>query len=247
MPRDVGVRVQARQARSVATFERILEAAGELFDEVGVDATTMEAIADRAGVSIGSVYRFFANKNALKETLTARWVDRIRGSVEPALLAGPAAAAGAGPDQPDRPDGPDGVEADGEADTTAGSDADTAAGIDESVDQFVAVLRQVLDELPGARGLLATTLREPPGETRQWIAYLERYIARHAPDLPPARQAVAARAYLTITSALILAAVDAGPELGAHLDEVRTVLAGYTRELARASELARAARDDATG
>src|SRR5262245_1026958 len=78
MPGHVGVRLRARQARSVATFERILEAAGALFDEMGVDATTMEAIADRAGVSIGSVYRFLENKNALKMTLSARWTERIR-------------------------------------------------------------------------------------------------------------------------------------------------------------------------
>src|SRR5262245_46894417 len=153
MPGDAEVRVRARQARSVATFERILEAAGTLFDEVGVEATTMDAIADRAGVSIGSVYRFFANKNALKATLVARWVERIRRAVEPALLTESAP-----------PDG------------TTQTEADLAAGIDESVDQFVRVLRQVLDELPGAKGLLAATLREPPGETDEWIAYLERYI-----------------------------------------------------------------------
>lgn len=92
MPRDVGVRAQARQARSAATLERILEAAGRLFDEVGVEAATMNAIAERAGVSIGSVYRFFANKSALTETLTARWIDRIRHAVEPALLTGDATA-----------------------------------------------------------------------------------------------------------------------------------------------------------
>jgi AcrR family transcriptional regulator len=201
MPGDSGIRVRARQARSVATFERILESAGSLFDEVGVDATTMEAIAERAGVSIGSVYRFFANKSALKATLVARWEERIRAVLEP----------------------PSGID---------------PSGIDPSVDRFVAVLRQVLADMPGARALLATTLREPPGETRQWTSYLERYLMRYAPGLSPERRTAAAHAYMTITVALILAAVDAGPALDQMLDEVHTVLAGYTRELARLSAAA---------
>ncbi|ADP81864.1 TetR/AcrR family transcriptional regulator [Pseudofrankia inefficax] len=230
MPRDVGVRVHARQARSAATLERILEAAGGLFDEVGVDATTMDAIADRAGVSIGSVYRFFENKTALKTTLSARWADHLRQAVEPHPIGDTTPAAGlrAGRHAPP-PAGADGAD-----------DADPMAGIDKSVARFVTALRQVLDELPGAKGLLATTLREPPGETGPWITYLDGYIAHYAPNLPAERRATATHAYLTITAALILSAVSAGPALDRHLDEVRTVLAGYTRELARESAAARA-------
>ncbi|OHV34167.1 MULTISPECIES: TetR family transcriptional regulator [Pseudofrankia] len=252
MPRDVGVRLQARQARSVATFERILEAAGALFDEVGVDATTMEAIADRAGVSIGSVYRFFENKNALKATLSARWTARIREVLDPEhaddatvgtaedvadgtagdATAGTATGEGLepGPARPGRRE-PDPV------------DADPTADIDVSVDHFITALRRVLGEMPGARGLLATEMREPLGETNAWTDYLQRYIARHAPDLPPERRTIAAHTYQTITSAIILAAVNAGPALDRHLDEVRTVLAGYTRELARESAAVRSHRD----
>jgi AcrR family transcriptional regulator len=66
------MRVRARQERSLATLDGILLAAGQLFDEVGPDATTMEAIAQRAGVSIGSVYRFFENRAAVEATLRGR-------------------------------------------------------------------------------------------------------------------------------------------------------------------------------
>ena len=51
MPADPLVRVRAQQARSRATLERILISAGNIFDEVGFEAGTMEAIAIRAEVS----------------------------------------------------------------------------------------------------------------------------------------------------------------------------------------------------
>ncbi len=70
------LRVQARQARSVATFERIVTAAGELFDEVGPENTSTEAIAARAGVSIGSVYRFFENRAAIESVIAERSLER---------------------------------------------------------------------------------------------------------------------------------------------------------------------------
>src|SRR5215831_18711983 len=76
-------RTTARQQRSQATFEAILAAAGALFDEVGVDATTMDAVARRAGVSIGAVYRFFENRDALVATLALRWHERIQEAALP--------------------------------------------------------------------------------------------------------------------------------------------------------------------
>jgi AcrR family transcriptional regulator len=72
------VRVRAQQQRSQATFDSILAAAGALFDEVGVEATTMDAIGRRAGVSIGAVYRFFENRDAIVATVAARWRERIQ-------------------------------------------------------------------------------------------------------------------------------------------------------------------------
>lgn len=43
----------------------IVSAAASLFAEVGYEATTMAAVAERAGSSIGNVYRYFANKEEL--------------------------------------------------------------------------------------------------------------------------------------------------------------------------------------
>ena len=83
MPADPLVRVQAQQARSRATLERILLSAGQLFDEVGLEAASMEAIATRADVSIGSVYRFFHDKQSLILTLSERWKSRCDESFAP--------------------------------------------------------------------------------------------------------------------------------------------------------------------
>jgi AcrR family transcriptional regulator len=61
------------QQRSQERLARIARAAGELCAEVGADAMTMEAIAARAGTSIGSVYQFFPNKDALLHAVAERY------------------------------------------------------------------------------------------------------------------------------------------------------------------------------
>lgn len=60
------------QQRSRETFDRILLAAAEIADEQGVDAATTRAIADRAGVSYPSLYRFFADREAILDELLER-------------------------------------------------------------------------------------------------------------------------------------------------------------------------------
>jgi len=54
----VGIRDDQKQA----TREKVLEAARDLFNETGYDETTIRAIAERAGVSVGSVFTTFASK-----------------------------------------------------------------------------------------------------------------------------------------------------------------------------------------
>jgi len=58
-----------KQARAQATVDAILTATGELLVELGYDRTTTNAIARRAGVSIGSLYQYFPNKEALLTAL----------------------------------------------------------------------------------------------------------------------------------------------------------------------------------
>lgn len=60
------------QERSRQTVTRILDAAAAIADEQGVDAATTRAIADRAGVSYPSLYRFFPDREAILGELLAR-------------------------------------------------------------------------------------------------------------------------------------------------------------------------------
>jgi AcrR family transcriptional regulator len=58
-------RTSPRQARSRATVDAILTAAAQVFARHGYAAGTTNRIAERAGVSIGSLYEYFPNKDAL--------------------------------------------------------------------------------------------------------------------------------------------------------------------------------------
>ena len=60
------------QERSRQTVTRILDAAAEIADEFGVDAATTRAIADRAGVSYPSLYRFFGDRDEILGDLLER-------------------------------------------------------------------------------------------------------------------------------------------------------------------------------
>ncbi|RFU47656.1 TetR/AcrR family transcriptional regulator [Paraburkholderia sp. DHOC27] len=61
-----------RQERAAATVAAILEAAANILETGGFDAYTTNAIAERAGASIGSLYQYFPNKTALTRALIAR-------------------------------------------------------------------------------------------------------------------------------------------------------------------------------
>jgi len=61
-----------RQARSRETFERILTASAELLEEVGFGAFTTNLLAERTGISVRAIYRYFPNKHALIMELAIR-------------------------------------------------------------------------------------------------------------------------------------------------------------------------------
>lgn len=63
------------QQRSAERLARILDACAELLDETGYEQLSTRAVAARAGVPIGSVYRFFSNKRALADALARRNLD----------------------------------------------------------------------------------------------------------------------------------------------------------------------------
>ncbi|OWV06773.1 TetR family transcriptional regulator [Micromonospora wenchangensis] len=69
-------RREPRQVRAELTRERILAAAAHVFSEYGYAAGTTNRIAERARVSIGSLYQYFPNKDAILAALLVRHIDR---------------------------------------------------------------------------------------------------------------------------------------------------------------------------
>jgi AcrR family transcriptional regulator len=65
---------QERGERRVAD---LLEAAASELSEVGYDAATMKAIAKRAGASIGAVYQYFPNKEAVVSALRIQYANQM--------------------------------------------------------------------------------------------------------------------------------------------------------------------------
>ncbi|MFD7708499.1 TetR/AcrR family transcriptional regulator [Streptomyces sp. NPDC059785] len=76
--RGLQPRKQPRQARAELTRQRILTAAAHVFAEYGYAAGTTNRIAERARVSIGSLYQYYPNKDSILVELAARHLDTGR-------------------------------------------------------------------------------------------------------------------------------------------------------------------------
>ena len=63
---------QARAAQRRATF---LQVAARLIGEIGYEAVTMTAIAERAGASIGTLYDYFPDKQCLTQALASQYAE----------------------------------------------------------------------------------------------------------------------------------------------------------------------------
>jgi len=68
-------RKRPRQTRSKETVETILAATARILIKLGFDGLTTNAVAEAAGVSIGSLYQYFPNKQALVAALIERRLD----------------------------------------------------------------------------------------------------------------------------------------------------------------------------
>ncbi|MFG2558645.1 TetR family transcriptional regulator [Streptomyces sp. NPDC048496] len=79
------------QQRSAERLARILDACAALLDETGYEQLSTRAVAARAEVPIGSVYRFFSNKRALADALARRNLDSYAERITGRLTAIPAA------------------------------------------------------------------------------------------------------------------------------------------------------------
>lgn len=81
-----------RQRQALATQQLIIEAARALFLEQGYGSTTIEAISNRAGVAVSTVYAVFKNKRGILRAIREAWhqesgqrdiYDRAKQEVDP--------------------------------------------------------------------------------------------------------------------------------------------------------------------
>lgn len=71
-----------RETQKQGTRRKVLEAARDLFNEIGYDETTIRAIAERAGVSVGSVFTTFASKADVLSQVMEDRVDALYGELD---------------------------------------------------------------------------------------------------------------------------------------------------------------------
>ncbi|TXH85046.1 MAG: TetR/AcrR family transcriptional regulator [Rhizobium sp.] len=82
-----------KQARSLATVEAIVEAAARILEERGHEAFSTNAVAEKAGVSVGSLYQYFPRKDALIGALILRETSHLVEGAERAASQPSAAEA----------------------------------------------------------------------------------------------------------------------------------------------------------
>lgn len=74
-----------RQQRSKATVQAILDASAEAIDKHGYHRLRTHALAARAGVSVGTLYQYFPNREAVAGALAVRALERLLEAMRRAL------------------------------------------------------------------------------------------------------------------------------------------------------------------
>lgn len=200
-PNSSATRRVPTQRRSQERLARIARAAGELCAELGADGVTMEAIAARAETSIGSLYQFFPNRDALLHDVAERYVADLFELLD---------AADEAPDVPTLP---------------------LEALVGAVLEPFVAFQREhpgyfaILFAPQGSEALHAVRGRLRERLTRR----MERLLAARAPKLPPAKRRRLAITAVEAARAL-LQFIEVSVPRGARRalrDETRAMLVAY--------------------
>lgn len=82
-----------RQSRAEGTVDAILEAAFQLLEAGGADRLTTNHIAERAGVSIGTLYQYFAGKQDILAALANRRAAAVRDTIARTVIERPGAGS----------------------------------------------------------------------------------------------------------------------------------------------------------
>ena len=75
-----------RQARAQVTYDSILQAAIQILERSGADALNTNAVAERAGVSIGTLYQYFPDKESILLAAARRELASPQPGLATALL-----------------------------------------------------------------------------------------------------------------------------------------------------------------
>ena len=75
------------QARSTHTVEAIFEATIQVLIHLGIKHLTTTKVADRAGVSVGTLYQYFPNKSVLLSAALERHLNAVVTAIEQACNA----------------------------------------------------------------------------------------------------------------------------------------------------------------
>jgi AcrR family transcriptional regulator len=82
-------RQHPQQARSRATVTAILEAMTRILDQGGFEAATTTRVAEVAGTSVGTLYQYFSDRDAILDALQDREFERAVGLIQRVLETGP--------------------------------------------------------------------------------------------------------------------------------------------------------------
>ncbi len=134
--------------------DRILEAAARVLAADGYAAMSTNRVAEEAGVSIGSLYRYFNDKGEIVEHLRARVNEEVLADLTDAILGSLDADARTGVEQ-------------------------VLVTLVDGLERHGGVLHALIDEVP--LGSQANTL---PEIERQLTEFTRLFVLRHAPRMP---------------------------------------------------------------
>jgi AcrR family transcriptional regulator len=79
------VRVKPQQERATRRLANFLDAAAEIFADIGYETATMTAIAERSGSGIGTLYHYFPDKQSLAVALLNQYAEKIEAYWKPLM------------------------------------------------------------------------------------------------------------------------------------------------------------------
>jgi AcrR family transcriptional regulator len=78
-------RVKPQQERATLRLANFLDVAAVLFAEIGYEATSMTAIAERSGSGIGTLYHYFPNKQSIASALFSQYAQEVEAYWKPLI------------------------------------------------------------------------------------------------------------------------------------------------------------------